>query len=347
MRLLSDPHLPEKIEAMNASEIMGMIEKVGLEDSGEIVAFASSKQLEHLFDLDLWKAQKAGSDEIFDPARFGVWLEVLLELGPRKAGDKLSEMDEDFLVLAISSLAWVADSSWLQEGCEIDPRLDKVIDSSLSYELENYVLFSRDHGAWDALITILADLDTHHFSTLSPILDRCAGLLMDQAGDENEGLYDLLTTEDQLIEDVAHEREKRREAEGFVSPANARAFLKLCEAPSFPPDRLTPPQLLRKPGAPSAVAPKNPLIPAIPVEANRFQKVFEIFRKYPEEFPLFSEQLGYLANVLMSGWNWNGRSPHAAKAMEIVLDVCERDLSQHPFTSFPESFRRAWTSWRG
>lgn len=342
--LLEDPGLPEKIRTMSSHEMMHVIEEVGLEDSGEIVALASTQQIELLFDLDLWKAQKAGSDEVFDPARFGIWLEVLLELGANRAAEKISEMDEDFLILAFSSLVWVADIDWLQEDCEHDPRLDKAIESSLNYELENFVLFSKDHAAWDALITIVAELGTHHYSLLSRILTRCSGLLTDQANDEG-GFYEILSAEDQLADDVAFEREKRREAQGFVVPSSARAFLKLCEGSDTIPDRVTPAHLLAHQSS-SLSQLKDSKLPVAQISEHRFIKVFEVFHENPDKYEQLSEQLVYLSNVLMSGWDWSGRVPSPVKATEIVLEVCELGLDGNIFESFPEAFRKGWNKWK-
>lgn len=343
-RLLEDPKLPEKIEAMSPREIMKVIEDVGLEDSGEIVALASSQQLEQIFDIDLWKAQKAGSDEIFDPTRFGTWIEVLLELGANRAAEKLSEMDEDFLILAFSSLVWVADLDWLHEDSEHDPRLEKAMESSLNYELENFVLFSKDHTAWDALLTIVAELNTHHYSFLSRILERCSDLLVDEASEEG-GFYEILSAESQLTDDVAYEREKRREAQGFVIPSSARAFLKLCDGSDTIPDKLTPNHLLvhQKISVPQNMSGRHSMVQ---YQKHRFEKVFEVFQQNPDGFEQLNEQLVYLSNILMSGWDWNGRVPRPIKATEIVLEVCELGLKDNVFVSFPEAFRKGWSKWK-
>jgi hypothetical protein len=63
------------------------IESRGLEDCGEIVALLSPAQLAQVLDLDLWRPPQPGRDEQFDPARFGLWLEVLLESGAEKAAE--------------------------------------------------------------------------------------------------------------------------------------------------------------------------------------------------------------------------------------------------------------------
>lgn len=70
-----------------------VIQHCGLEDCGELVALATPGQLAAVFDLDLWRPDRAGMDEQFDPDRFGLWLEVLLESGATLAALTLAKMD--------------------------------------------------------------------------------------------------------------------------------------------------------------------------------------------------------------------------------------------------------------
>ena len=60
-----------------------IVQRCGLEDCGELLAMATPEQLAGVLDLDLWRADQPGMDEVeqFDAERFGVWLEVLAESG--------------------------------------------------------------------------------------------------------------------------------------------------------------------------------------------------------------------------------------------------------------------------
>ena len=68
--LLIDPLLPEKVRNSTTTELIQWINEIGLEDSAEIMAFASSQQIEAIFDIDLWAPQIKGGDEKFNPSRF-------------------------------------------------------------------------------------------------------------------------------------------------------------------------------------------------------------------------------------------------------------------------------------
>jgi hypothetical protein len=70
----------------------------GLQDSGELLAMATPEQLAAVFDLDLWKADRAGADEQFDAARFCEWLDVLVDVSPSIAADKLARLDVTLII---------------------------------------------------------------------------------------------------------------------------------------------------------------------------------------------------------------------------------------------------------
>src|SRR4029079_12030109 len=57
------------------------------------------------------------------------------------------------------------------------------------------------------------------------LMDGCRRL--SNAGHEVDGLADLLDAPDQLLHDVTLDRDDRREARGFSTAADARAFLAL------------------------------------------------------------------------------------------------------------------------
>ena len=80
-RILDTPHLERVVPRLQPELLHRVIQRCGLEDCGELVALATPEQITRIFDLDLWRPAHAGMDEQFDAARFGVWLEVLVEFG--------------------------------------------------------------------------------------------------------------------------------------------------------------------------------------------------------------------------------------------------------------------------
>lgn len=346
--LLNDPLLPEKVRGSSTSELVRWIYEIGLEDSGEIIAFANTKQIEAIFDEDLWKPLKAGADEKFDADRFGTWLEILSEIGLDKAIEKIIEMDEEFLVMAFSTLVWVAETDWLEENCEANPQIEKIIESRLTFEIDNYILFGKSEQSWDIFISLITAMDTHYHSFLYGILDRCFSFLSQEATTEDD-LYEILSDEEQLVDDVAYEREKRRESQGFVTPATARSFLKLCDMSLDTDDLITPKHLLLKKLSSSDEVARDNSKGLIPSSHAKFKNIHSIFEKYPRQNNLFMEQINFLANTLMSGWDWKSEERRPGRALELVLEICEDGLknSTENFSSFPRSFRIGWKKSKG
>ena len=100
-RILEEPALVSAVQALPPAALMRLIDHVGLEDAGELVALATVDQLCRVFDEDVWQNARPGEDERFDPQRFTLWLEVMLEVGERFAADKLAELPEDLVELAL------------------------------------------------------------------------------------------------------------------------------------------------------------------------------------------------------------------------------------------------------
>lgn len=345
-RILADPSLPDKIKQMEPKALATLIDQVGLEDCGEIVALATPGQIGRIFDEDLWQSEKPGGDEEFDPIRFGLWIEILLELGPASATEKLAELDPDFLTMALSQLILVTYSDELRSQAS-SHSLDKVIDSSFFHELEDFLIFSREPRSWDAVLTLLVELDREHHSFLRRILETCAHFSSELIDDEG-GLESVLTSEEQLKGDVAYEREKRREAEGYVTPADARAFLKLAAGPLDAEDHISPDRLRHQTLSPRSLRASVPIDagePALIAADHRFPKVRAMLSQSPDasEYRSKLEDLNYLANVLVSGWQLDGRSPRPGEAAQTVLETCERGLSRRERArSLIEAFRAGW-----
>jgi hypothetical protein len=211
-----------------------LIERIGLEDAGELVAFATTEQLAAVFDEDLWRSDRPGEDERFDADRFLLWLEVMLEAGDRFVAQKLFELPTDLVTLAFQRHLLVLDMDALiadmQSGGDDVDQIEKALSDCLSEELEEYRLIARRHEGWDDLLTAILALDRDHHDYLMKILDRCAAMSSEYIED-NGGLYEVLTSEEMLESDVAADREDRRAEAGHVAPSSAAAFLKLARRP--------------------------------------------------------------------------------------------------------------------
>lgn len=228
-RILEQPDLPAEVQRLAPPVLGKLIEHVGLEDAGEIVALASTEQLAQVFDEDLWKNERPGQEEQFDAGRFLVWLEVMLEAGDSFAAKRLSELPEDLVTLALHKHVLVLTLEALAaeiEAADDGDLTEKALGDCLGEELDEYQLIARQHDGWDNLLTVILALDRDHHPFLQRVLERCAHMAQSHIED-NGGLYEVLTSEEMLAADVAGEREDRRAEMGYVAPQAASSFLKL------------------------------------------------------------------------------------------------------------------------
>src|SRR3954470_7072523 len=104
MRILERPGLAAAVRELPGAVLGKLIDRIGLEDAGDLVALATTAQLERVFDDDLWRAEKAGDDETFRPERFALWLRVMLEAGESFLVQRLCELPQDLVALAVHRL---------------------------------------------------------------------------------------------------------------------------------------------------------------------------------------------------------------------------------------------------
>lgn len=363
-RVLDDPGLVAAIQHLPAPTLARLIDHVGLEDAGELIALATTAQLELVFDEDLWRSAGPGRDEAFDAARFLTWLEVMLEAGAASCARRLAELSEDLLVHALHLHLLVLDLDALAAemaglGDDLD-QVEKRLEDRLYLELDSYRLVARGHDGWDALTAALLALDEQHHDLLVRVLDRCAYLAardLDDAG----GLVEVLSAEDTLATDVAAAREDRRSRAGYVAPSAAAAFLKLAAraesnggrdpitrayfrelAPSrarpaseldpAPADRLT--RLLREQGvldgdpAPAQLGAGAPGPASPDTAADQLRAALAgLSDDDPARHELRMAELVYLANVLVAGGEVDGRALRPAEAAIVALRTCGAGLA--------------------
>jgi hypothetical protein len=222
---MDTPHIAAVVPRLPPDVLHRVIQHCGLEDCGELVGLATPEQLARVFDADLWRPARAGFDERLDPDRFGVWLEVLMESGPAVAAEKLAGIDSELVIAGLAAHIFVFDRAAVSpitedgdEVAEIRPSSDRT-----ACEIGSYLVEARRSDAWDAIVALLLFLDAEHPDYLHELMKGCRGL--SNSGYEIDGLDHLLSVGEQDMFDLAVDRERRREAQGYVAPAQARAFL--------------------------------------------------------------------------------------------------------------------------
>ncbi len=227
--ILENFELVAAVRELPPAALGKLIHGVGLEDAGEIVALASTEQLESVFDEDLW-TRDDDWEERFDVRRFALWLSVFAEAGDEQLVRRLVELPLEFLTLAVARMVLVIDIDALavemsEAGDDLD-YVEKALESAAHEEWEEFRLIAREGAGWDDLWHALAALDRDHHALLRRILERCAAMSSEWI-DDNGGLYAVLTSDEMLEVDVRAARDDRRAAKGFVASSDARAFLEL------------------------------------------------------------------------------------------------------------------------
>jgi hypothetical protein len=196
-----------------------LIQSCGLEDCGELVALATPEQLSAVFDLDLWRSARPGMDEGFDAARFGVWLDVLAESGTALAAQRLAAIDVGLVVAAVGQFVSVFDPGVIDGDAVVAAGLK----DRLQCEVGGYLVAAKRTDSWDTIVGVLVALAEEHPDRFHRVMGGCRRL--SNSKPEADGFHDLLDDQEQAWFDLAFDRERRREELGYVTPAQARAFL--------------------------------------------------------------------------------------------------------------------------
>lgn len=338
LRILESPELVSTVAALEPSALGRVIQHVGLEDCAELVSLMSTAQLQDVFDDDLWRAADPTEGEAFDPARFALWLELMLEAGDRWVADRLTHLSEDLVVFAFHSLVIVLslEEMVLTAGTrskEDQERIDAALERCPSEDLGDYLVVARREEDWDPVFAGLLALDRHHHRFLVSLLERCAALALDEV-EESGGLVEVLTRHQSMAEDVRVDRDDRRRRRGYVSSEDANAFLAEARStdlealesgrgdgmfrayrrqldPAPPLDAAQLVEALRAAGVGEAAVPRGLPSGAGPSPFER--AMTELRDRDPELYDTRTEEVAFLANVLLSAGDGPVRNVDAAR----------------------------------
>jgi hypothetical protein len=368
-RILDTQDLHHVVPRLQPDLLHRVIQSCGLEECGELVALATPEQLKRIFDLDLWHPSRPGMDEQFDAERFGLWLEVLAESGDSIAAQKVAGMDADLVIAGLAQHARVFDGAMVTphkttDGVEITANREP--DHGFACEVGGYRLVAKRTDSWDAIVAILISLDVEHPDYFHRVMRGCRAL--SNVGRELDGLDDLLAEEHQSMFDLAVDRESRRDEQGYVTPAQARAFLKMSRElqlgsatmpPANPVARAhleSHPDLNDKVEVTSQSVEAAAALVDVLVEAgiiapppraliggsqdqtredkNSLQRIRLhmqfVFDRDHTAYARRNEELTYFANTLMSGCAVQGRPLTAQEAMDAAVAVCNLGLENWP-----------------
>jgi hypothetical protein len=141
-------------------------------------------------------------------------------------------MDDQLLTAGLSRYIRVFDPAAIAESTSSD---DEPIDSEATphggpeCEVGGYLIRAIRADGWDSIIALLLALDADDPGRFHAVMGECRRL--SNSRPEIDGLDELLMEPEQLLHDVAADRERRRSEKGYITPADARAFLQMARRP--------------------------------------------------------------------------------------------------------------------
>lgn len=200
--------LPAFVQRINPQTLKHLVDDVGLEDAGALIAHVSNQQLVHLLDETLWTGARPGDPDKLSVAELLRWLDLWNGLGKGFVADKLYELGDDFCALAFSRLLVVADF-------DMAPR---VLDEH-TLAIGRYIVRVRVDDEWDAVQTAVTALWQDYPDYCEAIFARLAFRHSILSADEDD-------TAKVLDADASHAHEQGREESGFVTSVMAGSFLR-------------------------------------------------------------------------------------------------------------------------
>ena len=162
------------------------------------------------------------------PRRACEWLELLVDAGGEAAAKTVAAIDTNLVVAGLARHVRVFNPATFAPAVSSDDEpFDLAVTRSgdLACEVGGYLVRAkRSDEAWDAIVMLLTALDADHHDYFHAVMRGCRRL--SHSTPEIDGLDDLLMAPEQLLHEVAVEREHRRSQQGYLSPADARAFLR-------------------------------------------------------------------------------------------------------------------------
>ena len=359
-RILATPHLAQAVPRLQAEVLHRVIQHVGLEACGDLIALATPSQLAAVFDLDLWSTSRPGQEEQFDADRFGVWLEVLAESGADFAAGKLAAIDAAVVIAALAKDMRVFDGA------------AGVVDAS-DRDVGGYRLVAKRGELSETIVAVLSAMEADHPKYFHQVMRGCRKL--SNSAPEPDGFHDLLEAPEQAFFDLAFDRELRREKQGFVTPAVARAFLQMSRGPqwdrdggpsrnpipaayfrSIDADRAPESSIADDAGSEATavlnvlnvlgeagVLPPRPsgLLTGVVEDSPRLARMrtcLDFARDHDHAVYLHrSQELAFLANVIVAGSSIQARAFTVQEAFDGAAAVCNLGLENWP-TAVPDDF---------
>ena len=150
-----------------------------------------------------------------------------MEAGADVAAEKVLGLDIELVIAGLVQHAAAFDRAAVSSYTTLDgdDMPGRALNRGPVSEVGGDVLEARrTSSAWDSIVDLLAFLDAQHPGIFHRLMRGWVRLSDDPRVED--GCDDLLDDDEQAMFDLAADREVRRERQGYVTPAQAHAFLK-------------------------------------------------------------------------------------------------------------------------
>jgi hypothetical protein len=156
-----------------------------------------------------------------------VWLHVLLENGAGVAARILAGMAPGLVTTGLAQHVRVFDVATDMPYVTLEGELagGGTTNATFERDIGGYHIEARRPDAWDAVVEALLALEQTHEDYFRQVMTGCRALSSSRP--EPSGMHDLLDDAEQAMFDLALDREGRRAQQGYVTPAEAHAFLEM------------------------------------------------------------------------------------------------------------------------
>ncbi|MGI9328912.1 MAG: DUF6178 family protein [Pseudomonadales bacterium] len=204
-KLVDHPQLPEIVPRLRTPALTALIAAIGVEDAGPVIAHTTTTQLQRVFDEMLWSSLTPESTERMSARAFAQWLQVLVEQGEGFLAERLQALGLQFCVAQFAQLTEVHD---VQDTLALMDEAAEVFGT--------YKVLARNPEDWDVVRAALVAVDGELPDFLHSVLGNIT-VAVRFAGTESVASTAAV--------DEAHDRDLRREKDGFVTRQSALEFL--------------------------------------------------------------------------------------------------------------------------
>ncbi len=202
--LIQQRDLPFLVQALPAQLLHRSLMAHGMDDSLEIIEWIRGKQLVRFMDYEMWEYDSDSSVEDVSGSCLVQWFRRWLEIGPQFAAERLSDFEEESLVLILTKL------------------LDIQVEGLSRFDVEAH------DDYWTAIDgrfhLRVKDGNPESFEVIKQVIDALYGVDIKWAGSVLSHAAMLVRSES--LENATKWREGRMADAGFVPADEARSILR-------------------------------------------------------------------------------------------------------------------------